>query len=117
MTNPECGELKDPMPPSGSLLLEAMLALFVLGVVSLGLIFLMGRSIQQFHADAWVSEVVPQLPQWRAGASLGDTLRIADGGMVVWPSEIRLEVHVPGGLIRQFHLSTGARVGSSPGEP
>ncbi len=90
--------------PRGSLLVEALAALFLLGVIAMAVVLLLVQSIDQVELTARVSAVLPHLAEGLASAVPADTLPLPEGVRVVWVTDGHLEIHLPDGRVRAFAI-------------
>lgn len=90
-----------PAVPRGSVLIEALFALLLLGVSGMALVLLLVESLRQVRVTETVSEMLPSLSQWVLEASPGDAWTNSAGAEIRWDREGWLQVHtLPGGGVR-----------------
>jgi hypothetical protein len=83
--------------PQGALLVEALLALGLLGLIGTSLVLLMHETVRQAREGEQMSELLPHLSHWIHQASPGETWRSPEGDAVRWHVDGFLEVDLRSG--------------------
>jgi hypothetical protein len=90
--------------PAGSLLLEAIAALFLLGIIAMAFGLLLVQSMDHMDRATRVSEVLPHLAQTRATAGPIETVGLPAGSRAIWISPGHLEIHLQEGHRHAFRI-------------
>jgi hypothetical protein len=90
--------------PSGSLLLEAVAALFLLGIIAMAFGLLFVQSMDHMDRATRVSEVLPHLAQILATAGPSETVGLPAGSRAIWISPGHLEIHLHEGHRQAFRV-------------